>query len=169
MAHLKSAATTTSNRHPVFQEIRLALAFGSVGLVGFCVDAVLLHLGLDAGLPAWAARVISLFFAMQATFTINRLHVFRDLDRTRLVRQWAAYMLANGFGNFCNYWIFLTLVSTRWPVVSNHYAALAVGSLSAWLINFGGTRLFVFRRPTALLNQHSKPDPDDPSPGHGPV
>ncbi len=116
---------------PRFREVRLALAFGGVGLVGFCVDAALLHLGLDVGAAAWAARIVSLFFAMQATFTINRLHVFRDLDRTRLVRQWTGYMLANGFGNFCNYWIFLTLVSTHWPLVSNHYAALAAGSLSA--------------------------------------
>jgi putative flippase GtrA len=83
---------------------------------------------------------------MQATFAINGLHVFKSLDRARIGRQWLGYMMANGFGNFCNYWIFLTLVSTHWPVVSNRYLALAAGSLSAWIINFIGTRLFVFRR-----------------------
>lgn len=190
MALTKSDATLTPKSHPVFREARLALAFGGVGLVGFCVDAALLHLGLGAGLPAWAARIVSLFFAMQATFTINRLHVFRDLERTHLARQWTGYMLANGFGNFCNYWIFLTLVSTRWPLISNHYAALAVGSLSAWLINFAGTRMFVFRRAKPFssevgpgpheadasneqlwepLSPRSEADPDGPSPGHGPV
>jgi putative flippase GtrA len=168
MIQMKSDATSTPRRHPVFREARLALAFGGVGLIGFCVDAALLHLGLEAGLPAWGARAISLFFAMQATFTINGLHVFRDLDRTRLVRQWSGYMLANGFGNFCNYWIFLTMVSTHWPLVSNHYFALATGSLFAWLINFAGTRLFVFRGPRNTLSRRSAPDPDGPSPCHEP-
>jgi putative flippase GtrA len=150
------------DRRSALTEARLALTFGGVGLIGFVVDASLLHVGLAVGLPAWAARMVSLFCAMQATFTINGLHVFRSLDRKRLVRQWTGYMLANGFGNFCNYWIFLTLVSLRWPVVSNHYAALAIGSLTAWAINFAGTRLFVFR---PVLRT---PDLDGPSPGHGP-
>jgi putative flippase GtrA len=168
MAHMKSTATTTPETRPVFREARLALAFGGVGLIGFCVDAALLHLGLEAGLPAWAARIVSLFFAMQATFTINGLHVFRCLDRARLVRQWTGYMLANGFGNFCNYWIFLTLVSTHWTLISNHYFALTIGSLCAWLINFAGTRLFVFRAPGISLSPTSEPGLDGPPPCHGP-
>ena len=151
------------------EEVRLALTFGAVGMIGFCVDAAVLHVGLGAGLPAWGARLISLFLAMQATFLINGLHVFRSLDRARLHRQWAGYMLANGFGNFCNYWIFVTLVSLHWAVVSNHYAALAIGSLSAWAINFAGTRLFVFRRVKAPPEMARTPGPDGPSPGHGPA
>jgi putative flippase GtrA len=155
--------------HPLLEEARLALTFGGVGMIGFCVDAAALHVGLGAGLPAWGARLISLFLAMQATFLINGLHVFRSLDRARLPRQWAGYMLANGFGNFCNYWIFITLVSLHWAIVSNHYAALAIGSLSAWAINFAGTRLFVFRRAKTPLEAVRTPDPDGPSPGHGPA
>ena len=151
MTPIRSPALTPGKHHSLIEEARLALTFGAVGGVGFCVDAGLLHLGLGLGLPAWGARIISLFFAMQATFTINGLFVFRSLDSARLPRQWAGYMLANGFGNFCNYWIFLTLVSLHWPVVSNHYAALAIGSLSAWAVNFAGTRLFVFRRLKAPL------------------
>ena len=134
-----------SRFHPVLREFRLALHFGGVGMIGFCVDAGLLRLGLALGLAAWAARIVSLFMAMQATFTINGLFVFRSLERGKILRQWSGYMLANGLGNFCNYWIFLTLVSTHWPAVSNRYFALAIGSLSAWAINFAGTRLFVFR------------------------
>lgn len=146
--------------------MRLALSFGGVGVVGFCVDAAVLHMGLVSGLPAWAARIISLFLAMQATFTINGLHVFRCLEPDRLVRQWVGYMLANGFGNFCNYWIFLTLVSTHWRGLSNHYLALAIGSLCAWAINFAGTRLFVFRGRVAGVRT---PAPDAPSRGPGPA
>ena len=149
-----------TDSRPFMREARLAVSFGGVGLVGFAVDAALLHLGLEFGLPAWGARIVSLSFAMQATFVINGLHVFRCLAVAHLVRQWTSYMLVNGFGNFCNYWIFLTLVSTHWTGVSNHYLALAAGSFSAWMINFVGTRLLVFQHVAGSKT----PDPDDRSP-----
>ena len=165
MATTNPADPETTHRGRFWREARLALTFGGVGLIGFCVDAALLHLGLEAGLPAWAARAISLFCAMQATFTINGLHVFRCLDRKRLVRQWVAYMLANGIGNLANYWIFLTLVSLHWRLISNHYFALAVGCFAAWLINFAGTRLFAFGPAQPLVRGAKTPDPDGLSHG----
>src|SRR6202012_5481967 len=114
-----------------------------VSLTGFAVDAVLLQLLMAVGLePAWA-RVVSLICAMQVTFALNGLHVFRRLERASLPRQWWRYMLSNGFGNFCNYWIFVTLVSLHWRIVSNHLFALAVGSLSAWVSNYLDTRFLV--------------------------
>jgi putative flippase GtrA len=127
-------------------EHRLVLKYAGVSLIGFLTDAVLLHLGVALGLqPAWA-RLISLSVAMQVTFTINGLHVFRCLALTSLPRQWVSYMVTNAFGNFCNYWIFVSLVSTHWPVVSNHLFALAVGSLAAWVANYTSTRYLVFRK-----------------------
>jgi putative flippase GtrA len=154
-----------SKSHRLTEEFRLALCFAGVGLVGFCIDAGVLRLGLGLGLPAWGARIVSLSCAMQATFAINGLRVFGCLERDRLLHQWSAYMLANGFGNFCNYWIFLTMVSTHWPVISNRYVALATGSLSAWLINFTGTRLVAFRR----VSRTAPAAPDGPSRGRGPA
>ena len=125
-------------------EARLAARFWAVSLIGFCADAALLRLGLYAGLrPDWA-RAISLFCAMQTTFAINGLLVFRCLEKSRLAGQWAGYMCANGFGNLCNYLIFLTLVSTHWSVVSAPMFALTMGSAAAGLINYAGTRLLVF-------------------------
>jgi len=127
-------------------EARLTAKYAMVSLVGFAVDALLLHLGLWAGLePAWA-RVGSLVAAMQVTFALNGLHVFKGLERTRLVHQWTRYMVSNGFGNFCNYWIFVTLVSLHWRIVSMPMVALSVGALVAWLINFGCTRYWVFAK-----------------------
>jgi putative flippase GtrA len=129
------------------REGNLALKLAGVGLIGFAVDAALLHAVVGLGLsPAWA-RVISLSAAMQVTFVINGLRVFRCLDRATLLRQWAGYMAASGFGNFCNYWIFVTMVSTHWWIVSNHMVALAVGSFMAWLINYVGARFVVFGPP----------------------
>jgi putative flippase GtrA len=145
------------NSKAAVREIGFAAKFGGVGLIGFVVDAALLHLGIWLGLqPAWA-RVISLTCAMHATFLINGLFVFRTLERRKLGGQWLAYMLANGFGNFCNYWIFVTLVSLHWRLVSTPLFALSVGSACAWAINFAGTRLLVFRRTLEVLDAPSSP------------
>jgi putative flippase GtrA len=126
-------------------EAKLALKFAAVSLLGFGVDAVVLSIALRCGLePAWA-RLISLFCAMQVTFVINRRHVFRAHEAGSVAWQWLRYMGSNGVGNACNYWIFVTMVSTHWPVVAAPMVALAAGSFAAWLINFLCNRYFVFR------------------------
>jgi putative flippase GtrA len=140
----------------------LAAKFAGVSLIGFAVDVAILRLGVGAGLePAWA-RVISLVSAMQTTFLINGLLVFGRLTPSRLPRQWIAYMASNGVGNFCNYWIFVTLVSLHWRIVSDHLVALSAGSFAAWMINFAGARFLVFgaprrRRPTRAPSNGPSP------------
>ena len=129
------------------------LKFTFVSGLGFAADAAVLHLLMEAGVsPAWA-RVASLFCAMQVTFLINGLVVFRRLDLARPWRQWAGYMLAHGFGNFCNYWIFVTLVSLHRIPWSAPLAALAVASVMAWAINFMGARYLVFRKMKAITDR----------------
>jgi putative flippase GtrA len=137
----------------VLGECPLPLKFTFVSGLGFTTDAAVLHMLMEAGVaPAWA-RIVSLLCAMQVTFLVNGLLVFHCLDRARPWRQWAAYMLAHGFGNFCNYWIFVTLVSLhRWPW-SAPLAALAVSSLLAWAINYLGARYLVFRRAREISDR----------------
>ena len=143
-------------------ELKLAAKFAGVSLIGFATDALLLQLLGMAGLsPAWS-RLISLTFAMQVTFAINLLHVFRGRDDAPWPRQWGRYMLSNGFGNVCNYWIFVTMVSTHWPVISTRLVALCVAAFCAWVINFTGARLWVFRR-TRLGQPPLAPDAIEPS------
>ena len=127
-------------------EARLALKFTGVSLVGFAVDAILLQIGVSMGAaPAWA-RLFSLAIAMQLTFVINARLVFHAHDRSQRLHQWVGYMLSNGVGNVFNYWIFITLVSTRLPVASNHLVALTVGAMTAWAMNFACARFVVFRK-----------------------
>jgi putative flippase GtrA len=132
------------------QERTQALKYCAVSLLGFVVDAVILRFGLAFGTPAWV-RVISLFCAMQVTFTVNGLLVFRTLTWKTLPRQWASYMLTNGFGNFCNYWIFVTLVSLHWRFISDPMIALGFGAFAAWVINFLCTRFVVFGKVRELV------------------
>jgi putative flippase GtrA len=148
------------DRPPAAGEGSLAIKFAGVSLIGFATDAVVLHLAIMAGLePAWA-RVISLTCAMQVTFVINGFQVFKALDRRRWPRQWLRYMLAGGIGNFCNYWIFVTLVSTHWRIIASPLFALAVSSFVAWIINFAGARYFVFGKARGPLSALVRREPD---------
>jgi putative flippase GtrA len=140
-------------RRAAFREAGLAAKFAGVGWIGLAIDAALLQLGLHFGMEAAWARVISLICAMQATFLVNGLYVFKTLDRRRLARQWLGYMTSNGFGNFCNYWIFVTLVSLHWRLISAPMFALCVGAVCAWAINFTGARLLVFRKAKAAVER----------------
>jgi putative flippase GtrA len=137
-------------------ESGMAVKFAAVGLIGLLTDVILLRLGMAVGMSAAIARVISLLCAMQVTFTVNGLMVFRCLTWRKLARQWAGYMATNGFGNFCNYWIFVTLVSFHRPIVSNPYVALPVGALCAYLINYAGARLLVFGKGRARVPSASR-------------
>jgi putative flippase GtrA len=136
---------------PAF-EAGMAIKFACVGLAGLAVDGVLLRTGLGIGLTPAAARAISLVCAMQVTFAINGLGVFHCLTRALLIRQWVGYMAANGFGNLCNYWLFVTLVSTHWPWISAPLVALLGASFTAYLINYAGTRLLVFGRGRSRID-----------------
>jgi putative flippase GtrA len=132
-------------RPAMHREIRIATRFGLVGCLGFLTDITFLRIGLILGLSAVAARLISLMCAMQVTFLVNSLVVFRCLRRETIVRQWLSYMGSSGVGNLINALIFAALVMSRWPGVSRHGTALLIGSLAAYLINYTGCRLIVFR------------------------
>jgi putative flippase GtrA len=121
----------------------------AVSLAGFGVDAVLLYTSMGSGLSAPAARLISLFWAMQATFVLNRFLVFRRIALGALPRQWAGYMATNAIGNFANYLVFVGLVASRIPVASERYIALCIGAALAWGVNYCGARLVAFRGPRA--------------------
>jgi putative flippase GtrA len=136
-----------------FREAPLVRGHVSVSLLGFCLDAALLHLCLAAGLTAAAARLISLLSAMQATFALNGAYVFRRLSAAELPRQWLGYMGCNGLGNLANYALFVGLVASRAPLVSRHLAALAISSLLAWTINYCGARLVAFGAPAVAPSQ----------------
>lgn len=132
--------------HAAKSEGHLALRYSLVAGVGLITDGVVLtvleHLGME---PAWA-RVFSLASAMQATFWINGLWVFRCLTRRTWGPSWLGYMATSGFGNACNYWAFVFLVSLHNPVWSNRWLDLTVGGIVAWSLNYTFARLLVFGR-----------------------
>jgi putative flippase GtrA len=128
-------------------ETATALKFGAVGCVGFLIDITVLRLTRLEGLSPYVGRAISLTCAMQLTFLINGLLVFRCLSLASWPRHWLGYMGTNGIGNLCNYLIFSGLLLSGWPVVSRHGWALLIGSVAAYALNYLFVRLLVFGRP----------------------
>jgi putative flippase GtrA len=126
-------------------EAVLFLKFAVVGALGFVTDGGLLALGLHSGLSVGVARAISLGVALHLTFLLNGAFVFRTLRPAALPRQWATYMLANGAGALCNYLVFLGLIASRAPVLSDRPTAFVIAAVVALGVNFTGSRLVAFK------------------------
>lgn len=130
------------------REAAVALKFAAVGGLGFLTDISVLRLCLRVlQLTPFEGRAISLACAMQVTFVINGLFVWRCLSWRNCPRQWLAYMGSNGLGNLINYLIFVGLVASRWPEVSRNGWALVISSLAAYVFNFACARFMVFGAP----------------------
>jgi putative flippase GtrA len=140
------------------QEAAVALKFAAVSGLGFLTDISVLHLCLRVlRLTPFEGRAISLTCAMQVTFLINGLFVFRCLGWRNCGRQWLAYMGSNGLGNLINYLIFAGLVASRWPEVSRNGWALVISSLVAYAFNFLSARFMVFGAPLARVARKAPP------------
>jgi putative flippase GtrA len=144
--------------HALRREAAVALKFAAVGGLGFLTDISVLHLCLRvARLTPFEGRAVSLACAMQVTFVVNGLFVFRCLTWRDCPRQWLAYMGSNGLGNLINYLIFAGLVASRWPQVSRNGWALVISSLVAYGFNFLCTRFMVFGQPVERAGRKIPP------------
>jgi putative flippase GtrA len=145
-------------------EARVTIQYSLVACLGFVVDVTLLNLGVHLHLAPAVARLISLIVAMQVTFLVNGLFVFRCISRDCVHVMWGGYMVTNGIGNFCNYLIFNALVSLHAPVLSDRVVAVAIGGLAAWIINYVSARLVFGKLKTVKLDT---PHPFEHSPATG--
>jgi putative flippase GtrA len=136
---------------------QLTLKYCAVSFFGLAVNIALLRLLTGAGLRPAFAQALSLLSAVQATFWLNAMIVFRNMDRRRWYRHWLAYMGASGLGLICNFLTFTTLLSLHRPVVSTQIFAVCAGGFAAWVVNYTAARLVVFnsklhRRIGALVS-----------------
>jgi putative flippase GtrA len=139
-------------------EAATALKFAAVGGLGFLTDISVLRLCLRVlELTPFQGRAVSLTCAMQVTFLINGLFVFRCLGWRNCGRRWLAYMGGNGLGNLINYLIFAGLVASGWPEVSRNGWALVISSLVAYACNFACARFMVFGPPIGRAARKGPP------------
>ena len=126
---------------------RQFLKFSFVGGIGFVADAgtlwLMTHYG---GLDPWSAGLVSTFvFGMTTTWLLNRFFTFRDLRSRNFVVEYLRFASANIVGNLLSLGAFSLLVVTvplfyRYPVI-----AKAVGVGVGLIVNFTGSKYFVFR------------------------
>lgn len=128
------------------RELSLAARFAGVSMVGFLADYGALRGGMALGLGVQLARVVSLGLALQITFALSHALVFRERRHEDLLVEWRRFMLANGFGGLCNYWIFVSLMMVHWTGVFGSWTALMLAAGMSYAINYAGTRLFVYGR-----------------------
>ena len=118
------------------------LVFCLVGLFGLIVDAgALVALIKYADLNAFAARVLSIAFAVSVTWAAHRLWTFRTIGSKRLP-EWMRYQLTSALGaavNFSTYSILLVSQDQMSP-----FFALVISSICALVVNFLGARFFAF-------------------------
>jgi putative flippase GtrA len=122
--------------------------FALIGIVGFVVDAGVLHLLVfGAGARPISGRVGSFLCAAFVTWRLNRRYTFAGY-RTGggSVGEWLRYLWASGVGAALNYSVFAVLVLTLPLVARTPTLGVAAGSLAGMIVNFTLYKLVVFRR-----------------------
>jgi putative flippase GtrA len=127
------------------------VAFGTIGVLGFAVDAgvlnVMLHL-THAGL--YLGRIVSFLCAATFTWLLNRTITFQAASRQGMHYEWLRFLGANSLGGVLNFGVYSLLVAKFAAFAATPALGVAVGSLSGLLINFALSKGYVFRaRPLA--------------------
>ena len=118
------------------------LVFCLVGLFGLIVDAgALLALIEYADLNAYAARGLSIAFAVSVTWAAHRLWTFKTIGNKRFP-EWMRYQLTSAFGAAANFGIYSVLLVSQDDM--SPLFALVISSICALVINFLGARFFAF-------------------------
>lgn len=134
------------------------LRFGTVGGVGFLVDAGLLHVMLQLGLGYYGGRVVSFLAAATTTWILNRSFTFRRESRpngtssaahsapSHPAGEWLAYLGLMVIGGVVNYGIYALAVEVSEPVRRHPELGVALGSIAGMAINFWSAKTMVFER-----------------------
>jgi putative flippase GtrA len=124
------------------------LRFGSVGALGFAIDAGALLVLVAMGIPPLPSRGVSFVLAATFTFTLNHHFTFRAKGRPTF-RNWLFYLGLTTLGALINLGVFygwITKVGTT-PLLL--LAGTAIGSIAAMFVNFTLSRTLIFNRITA--------------------
>ena len=121
------------------------IRFGTVGLIGFIVDAGGLLLFVVSF--AWApliSRVLSFVSAATVTFLLNHRFTFQ-LEHKFSLRRWSYYLIATGVGAAINVSVYRGWIHFHGIDPLNLVIGTAIGSLCAMSLNYLVSSRLVFR------------------------
>ena len=121
--------------------VQRLLRFGAVGLAAALVDLGGMQALIVLGLPALAARAVSLPLAMLVAWQLNRRFTFAASRRAAAV-EGARYMLVAAAAALTNYLVFAAAMSAI-PIMWHVLAAIVSTSVSMW-VSFLGFQRFAF-------------------------
>jgi len=122
--------------------------FGTVGVIGFIIDAGILLLAVEIfHLSPLLARIVSFLIAATVTYALNQQFTFQLGDKFSLGR-WLSYLATTAIGAFINIGIYRLWVLHMGTTPIELVAGTALGSIAAMFVNFFSSSLLVFRPAT---------------------
>ena len=127
------------------ESLQSFLRFCVVGTVGFAVDGGLLYLLVSHEIHPYLARAFTFPVAVTATWYLNRHWAFGiSSGAPGKGRDYRRYLLVQSVGALGNYLVYALLLVFLSHTPPNALAALAAGSLLGLVINYTGSRWWVF-------------------------
>jgi putative flippase GtrA len=123
------------------------VVFAAVGGVGFAIDAGVLTVMMKLlGQNLYVSRLLSFSCASLATWLLNRSLTFRTATRNVDISssEYARYVTVQIIGALINLLVFVLLVRLHPALSDIPVIPLAVGAVFGLLVNFAGTRFWVY-------------------------
>lgn len=123
------------------------IRFSLIGASGMVVDLFFVFLSYRVLSHSFhVARVVGFMFALTSNFLLNRKFTFENSDNGNPFRQYAAFFAVCCTGFLFNWLISVRLYETS-PFFHRFYLCAAfIGILGGLVINFTGSKLFVFKK-----------------------
>jgi putative flippase GtrA len=141
-------AWISKSGRPADHPARQLSLFFLAGVVGFAVDSGLLSLEVHLlHMDVYLARVISFAAAVTVTWLLNRRLAFRSARSPRegRGREYGRYLAVQIVGSLVNLAVFSALVAAFRLLHSLPIVPLAIGALFGLVVNYVGSRYWVFR------------------------
>jgi putative flippase GtrA len=126
------------------------LRFGMVGMVGFIVDAAVLHamVGL-VHLDPYTGQLVAFCVAVTTTWLLNRTFTFRHASAHGPMRQAALYLAVQGAGGLANFAVYAGLLTLVPALTSMLLIPLAFGAGAGLCLTFAGSKYIAFKAAPA--------------------
>lgn len=137
--------------HPLVQAVEKRvdpafIRFGMVGVAGFSIDWLVLHVMTDrVGLDPFTGRLASFSVAVVSTWLLNRSFTFRHPTRHGPIRQAMLYAMVQGAGGIANIGAYSAAIKAVPALGHALVIPLAIGSAVGLCLTFLGSKHLAFR------------------------